>query len=271
MNFSDRPHHSACTISSPGWRRVLAAGAVLFVCGGCVSTKYQRAPKDTPAPLVLSFAAAQPAVAATLHTVIVQKGPGSWRKEAYWDEYVCSVTNRGATPLTVEAAALVDVLDAEQSPGDEPWALERRSRDNLGKYEHSGRKIAIGAGLTLTWISTPGWALAGIASGSAVGVWAGLATFVAIPVWAVGSGVRTLVARSAVTDEFNRRRLVLPLTLAPGETRRGSFFFPISPGPQRLALRGRAGGAPQTVTIDLAPLAGLHLLKQLAPAGEAKP
>ena len=224
-----------------------------------------------PAPLALEFAAGLPEVAATLHTVIVQKGPGSWRKEAYWDEYVCSITNRGLVPLTVEAAAVVDLLGAEQSPGEDPWVLERRSRENIGKYEHRGRKIAIGAGLTLTWIATPGWAAAGIASGSAVGLWAGAATFVAIPVWAIGSGVRTLIARSAVADEFNRRRFALPLTLAPGETRRGSFFFPISPGPQRLILRHRTAEACQDVVIDLAPLAGLHLLKQVVSDVGSKP
>lgn len=245
--------------------------ALLVAFAGCVSTKYQRAPKNTPSSLALNFAAEQPAVAVTLHTVIVQKGPGSWRKEAYWDEYVCSVTNRGATLLTVESVAIIDGLDAEQSPGDEPWALEQRSRENIKKFEHSGRKIAVGAGLTLAWISTPGWVLAASAAGSGAMAWAGVATFVALPVWAVGSGVRTLVARGAVKDEFDRRRLALPFALAPGETRRGSFFLPVSPGPQRLVLHGRAGDEAQTVALDLAPLAGLHLLKQLAPAGEAKP
>lgn len=249
---------------------VLAA-ALLLACTGCVSTKYKRAPKSTPPPLALNFAAEQSALALALHTVIVQKGPGSWRKEAYWDEYVCSITNRGATPLTVESATLVDALDADQAPGDEPWALEQRSRENIKKFEHSGRKVAVGAGLTLTWLSTPGWAAVGVASGSTALLFAGVITFVAIPVWVLGSGVRTLVARSGVTGEFHRRELALPCTLAPGETKSGDFFFPISPGPQRLMLRGATAEASQEIVLDLAPLAGLHFLKQIAPGAGPKP
>ena len=52
--------------------------------------------------------------------------------------------------------------------------------------------------------------------------------------------------------------IVLPLTLAPGQTVHGSLFFRVTPGPQRLALRGQAGDEPHESIIDLAPLAGLH-------------
>jgi hypothetical protein len=35
---------------------------------------------------------------------------------------------------------------------------------------------------------------------------------------------------------FNRRRLPLPLTLAPGETRTGSLFYPMVRSPSSLTL-----------------------------------
>lgn len=65
--------------------------------------------------------------------------------------------------------------------------------------------------------------------------------------------------RRKVHVEFERRRLVLPVSMAPGTKMAGSLFFPMAPGPQRLVLIGRAGDAPIELSLDLEPLAGLHL------------
>jgi len=251
----------------------LLLGAALLLTG-CVSTKYKMAPKNTPPPIALNLATVQPPVATVLHTVIVYKGPGSWKKAAYWDEYVVSITNQGPEPFIIESALLVDALNAEQLCGSNPWELEDLSRENLKKFEHYGRKIMIGAGLTTGWVLSGGLVAAGAWAGDAALVTVAGAVFVALPVWALGSGVRILVARSSITDEFNHRRIAVPLELRPGETKQGSLFFPISPGPQRLVLRCRTNGVTQPVTLDLTPLAGLHLLKQLtegAAAGTTKP
>ncbi len=248
--------------------------SLTLLLSGCVSTKYKMAPKNTPPPIALNLATVQPPVATLLHTVIVYKGLGSWKKEAYWDEYVVSITNQGPAPLTVETATLVDALGAEQACGSNPWVLEKLSRENLKKFEHYGRKIMIGTGLTLGWAVSGGAVAAAAWAGDAVLLTVAGTAFLALPVWAVGSGVRILVARSSITDEFNRRRIATPLVLKPGETKQGSLFFPISPGPQRLVLRCRTNGVTQLVILDLTPLAGLHLLKQLSegePAGATKP
>ncbi len=273
-------HHAMKRSTTPSPRSprcgpvaALLLGAALLLTG-CVSTKYKMAPKNTPPPIALNLATVQPPVAAVLHTVIVYQGPGSWKKTAYWDEYVVSITNQGPGPLTIESALLVDALNAEQLCGSNPWELEALSRENLKKFEHYGRKIMIGAGLTTGWALSGGLVAAGAWVGDAALVSVAGAVFVALPVWALGSGVRILVARGSITDEFNRRRIALPLALKPGATKQGSFFFPISPGPRQLALRCRANGVMQPVTLDLTPLAGLHLLKQLsevAPASTAKP
>ncbi len=253
---------------------LLALASMLGTLTGCVSAKYKMAPKETPPPLALNLNTTQPSAAVVLHTVIVYKGPGSWKNEAYWDEYVCTIANRGTSLLTVESAVLTDALGAEQICGSDPWVLEKISRENLKKYSHLGRKILLGVGLTAGWAFSGGVAVAAAWAGSAPLAAVAGATFFAIPVWAVGSGVRILVARSAIREEFNRRRIATPLVLQPGETKQGSLFFPVSPGPQRMVLRCSAEGAPQNLTLDLAPLAGLHLLKEVAapaPAAPAKP
>jgi len=65
--------------------------------------------------------------------------------------------------------------------------------------------------------------------------------------------------KAAVQSEFQRRRLNLPLTLTPGQTATGSLFFPVTPGPQRLIVHGHDGEQPLDVTLELGPLATLHL------------
>lgn len=44
-----------------------------------------------------------------------------------------------------------------------------------------------------------------------------------------------------VQNEFQRRRLALPYELPAGESASGSLFFPMTPGPQRLIMRGHDG------------------------------
>ena len=79
-----------------------------------------------------------------------------------------------------------------------------------------------------------------------------------LPAFLLGSGVRAIGAHHSIDKEFNLRRLALPLHLQPGAMLQGSLFFPITPGPQRLAISFRNAGVAQAVTIDLAPLATLH-------------
>ncbi|MSU64883.1 MAG: hypothetical protein EXS38_02000 [Opitutus sp.] len=82
------------------------------------------------------------------------------------------------------------------------------------------------------------------------------AATVVVPVWSVVANVN---GRHDVEAEYRRRRVALPLWLVPGQLAQGSFFFRISPGPQRLVLHCRIDREPRDVTIDLTSLAGLHL------------
>ena len=75
--------------------------------------------------------------------------------------------------------------------------------------------------------------------------------------------------KAAVVAEFNRRRLVLPLTLPPGGTRIGSFFFPMVPNPRSLGLRWSTGPASGESVLPLDFLHGLHV-KNPAPSAPAK-
>jgi hypothetical protein len=61
--------------------------AVMAVCllAACVSSKYKRADKNAapPVPLNRNFPSAP--LDASLYTEISDGGPGSWKREAFWD------------------------------------------------------------------------------------------------------------------------------------------------------------------------------------------
>lgn len=241
----------------------LALSFLLLALGlsGCVSSKYKMAAKDTPPAKLLELKAEDTTAQAVLRTVVVYQGPGSWKKAAYWDEYVVSVRNPGPVPLAITGAELTDIDSLTLTPGENPWELEKQSKARLKGYRQSGRPILIGAGVTLLWVAS-----VDVAAGMAVGLGGGTAlaagaatVLVGVPLWVIGSGVRTLVARDAINDEFGRRRAHLPLTLEPGAERTVSFFFPVAPGPRKLVLRHRSGEAEGELVFDLAPLAGLHV------------
>lgn len=241
----------------------LALPFLLLALGlsGCVSSKYKMAAKDTPPAKLLELKAEETAAQAALRTVIVYRGPGSWKKAAYWDEYVVSVRNPGPAPLTITGAELTDIDSLILTPGENPWELEKQSKARLKNYRESGRPILIGAGVTLLWVAS-----VDVAAGMAVGLGGGTAlaagaatVLVGVPLWVIGSGIRTLAARDAINDEFNRRRAHLPLTLAPGAERTMSFFFPVAPGPKKLTLNHRSGETAGALHFDLSVLAGLHL------------
>ena len=251
-------------------RAASALLALLPLLAACVAKDFQTAPKNTPPAVIINLQAQQPPLVTVLHAVIYFEGPGSWKREAYWDEYVLSIVNQSATPIGVDGASLVSSVIATQFPGMDPWALEKQSHKIL-KDQSVTRQVVAGAGVAVGSIAAQAGltalAAAAIASGSAAVVAGVVVAAVALPVFLVGSGVRAFTAPHAIQKQFNLRRLALPLELKPGEMRQGSLFFPITPGPQRLEISFTNGAVTQIVAVDLAPLSTLHL--QSAPSATA--
>ncbi|MEO7414550.1 MAG: hypothetical protein ABIZ81_14455 [Opitutaceae bacterium] len=266
--------------------------SLVFANAGCITGGYRLAGKDVLPAVALNFAGTSPVPPAppstgsdtasrlapppaTLHTVIVYHGPGSWKKEAFWDEYVVSVTNSSATPLLLATAELVSAFSAPVPPGADPWKLDR-----LGKtwwQTNGGQQTKTYLLLGTGTVGGAGVGLAGLVSGGIFGPMTtagtvafgvGTLTVVALPVLAIGSVGRNIHGKHQIEKEFFRRRIALPLSLAPGQSVQGSLFFPITPGPRKLTLNGHTGDGPREIVIDLAPLAGLHLP---LPAIEPKP
>ena len=247
---------------SRGWRGLVLTSVLLALTGCVTARKYRLAKDNTPPAPLLGWNASVPSIDLTLQSVIVFHGPGSWKREALWDEYVVQLANHGDGPVTIDSVALIDLLGEPQFPGSDPWKLEKLSYTNWEKYGRTGVKLLVGAGVLVAYgVAVEAAALNSLLSGGAAN---GAVVFLnVVPVIALVD--ITVVAimnhsnKEKVQAEFNRRRLVLPRTLPPGESVTGSLFFPMTPGPKRLMVKGRNQDTPVELTLELKPLAGLHL------------
>ena len=255
---------------------ILALVIVLFDCTSCMSAKYKLASSEVPPPIALNLSsrgsvAAEPTPIpfdATLRAVVVYHGVGSWKREAYWDEYIVTFANLGPAPLTIESAELTGLAAVGVTPGIQPWLLEDQSR-TLEKKRFGLSKdfaIQVGGGIGVSLVAAGVGAVAGgtgwaAVSGAVVG------GYVVLPVLAGVMVYREINGRHEIEHEFEHRRLALPLNLAPGQVAQGSLFFPITPGPRQLAFISRGiDGPPNETVIDLTPISGLHLKNPTAAA-----
>ena len=238
--------------------------SVLSVLCGCVATKYKLAKKDTPPVQLLSIAFPPAApLQATLASLIAYGGPGSWKREALWDEYVVELVNHGDRPLTIDSATLLDPKGTPYAAGSDPWVLEKESKKLEQQYRDRGEAFLRAAGPGVVIVGVGAAAVAGSATGAlfvapAV-AGAAIAAVVVLPVYYLSVLGINYHNKKAVMTEFERRRLVLPLTLAPGETRTGSFFFPMVRSPSSLALHGANESVTTTAALSLDFLNALHV------------
>jgi hypothetical protein len=260
---SERLH----TISAPLGIALLCAALCAFA--GCVSPKYKAAGKNTPPARMLNINFPPAPVEANLNAVITFSGPGSWKREAFWDEYVVALHNPGDQRLQVAAVTLVDFAGTPRHPGDDPWALERESKTLERRYRDAGMAFArVAAPRVLVTAAEP-QVIATAGVGTAGAAAAATATAVALPVYGLAIWSINSHNKAQIKAEFARRRLALPLNLAPGETRTGSLFFPMVPNPRSLTVNwsNDSGSGDSVLALDF--LLGLHVTA--ASANQATP
>lgn len=241
-----------------------AIAAALLCCqGGCVATKYKLAKKNTPPVQVVDVAfppsaPLQPSLAA----VIIYGGPGSWKREALWDEYVVTLQNSGEQSVTIDSATLTDSDGIVIATGVDPWVLEKQSKTLEKQYRASGRAFVRTAGPGVLIVGAGAAALAATTTSvfvSAAAVGAAAATIVVLPVYYITVWGINHHNKKAIMVEFTRRRLPLPLTLAPGETRTGSLFYPMVRAPRSLELHWSSESGSGHAALPLDFLHELHV------------
>ena len=252
-------------------RNGLAFLIMISLLTSCVSAKYKMASEDTPPPVPLNVSAEAHSVNALINTVIIFGGPGSWKRDAYWDEYILSITNHGEHPVALTSATLIDFQGNSVVSGDNPWELQDQSRAWVENYSSGTGGVIIKVGATsLLAGSIVGGSFAAIAASSvtmgagavsagAVATLLAGGTVIALPVVVISSVLLNVNRKHKIEDEFNRRRLMLPATIPPGQVTQGSLFFRITPGPQRLSLLFTGVDLGFDISVDLKPLSDLYI------------
>ena len=241
-----------------------------FGIAGCGGTKLLKEPIPLDATQILA-ASANERIAVNLDWVIVRDGPGSWARNADWDEYLLSVGNVSEQPIEITDIFVVDSLGTKLSPQFDRKQLVKASKGTARRYRKQG--IVVKAGARAGTLLAAGAAVTamgvGAAQASAIGVFMGgsgssglLAAsglVVLGPALAAGGIIRG-VNNSRVNSQIEVRQSRLPFSLPAGETLLVHVFFPIAPSPQRVEIAYSDGAFEHIVEIDTAKtLEGLHL------------
>ena len=238
-------------------------------CGGTKVLK-ETQPIQTMQPLA---AISDQRVEATLDWVIVRDGPGTWARNADWDEYLLRVGNRSGEPIKVTQLTVVDSLDARIESQSGRKQLVKSSKKTARRYKESGIKVKAGrgagtmlvAGAAVTAIgvvSVVAVAMRTIFSGATTAGSAGAAVSGLLllgPALAVGGIVRG-VNNSKVNNQIELRQTKLPLEIPAGEELGLNVFFPLAPSPKIVELIYIDATGKHSLVIDTSTaLDGLHI------------
>lgn len=243
----------------------------LTSCGGSKVLKEPKAIQVTQ-PLVTET---DQQVSASLNWVIVRNGPGTWAKNADWDEYLISVFNETENDIQIIDVIIVDSLGTRLTSNSDRKELVKDSKETIKRYKDSELKVKagmsgnsmIGTGFAVATVGAP---VTGLVAGSIVGGWAGLGVAtVAVgggllvgPALVVGGIVRSK-NNSKVAQEIERRHTVFPVTVVPHESVNLDIFFPLAPSPKQLEVSYiLAEGGKNLIMSTNEALNGLHLFQE---------
>lgn len=243
----------------------------LAACGG--GTKMVKNAKPPPIQHPLAVANDQ-RLAASVDWVIVRDGPGTWAKNADWDEYLISVANSSAEPLRITNVAVFDSLGNRHEPNWDRKQLVKGSKTTEHRYRGAGVKVRAGtgsgtlmaagaaAGVVGVGAATAGMTGAALGGGAAgVGGAAAAASvlFLAAPALAIFGAVRA-VNNSKVDNEIERRHTGMPVAVPGGQTVLLDIFFPLAPSPTRVQIDYADSQGLHQLDIDTSvAMTGLHL------------
>ncbi len=235
----------------------------LAACGGTKVIK-------EPVPLVAQQSLADTAdgqLSVTLDWVIVRDGPGTWAKNADWDEYLIRVKNQGDETLKITSVVVTDSLGTTVVPGGSRKQLVKGTKAAGRRYKGAGLTAKAGAGTgtlivagAVTGAAAVGVGYAALYSGGAM-AGAAVGGLMLAPVLAVG-GVFRGINNSKVGNEIESRQAQLPLLLQGDEEKGLNFFFPMSPSPRQVEITYTDGSGDHIIVVDTRDaLEGLHLVK----------
>jgi len=246
---------------------------ILVLLTGCGGTKLltEPLPIDVTSPLV---AVNNDSIRVSLLGIIVRDGPGTWARNADWDEYLLTIANLTDSAIEIKEVNLTDLLGVVLMTNSDRRELVRLSRDMVNRYEDSDLEITsgIGAGTVLTAggaiiaVGTaaavsvaPAAALGGAASvGLAPAMLAGAVLL--SPVFAV-AGLKRMSNVSKVSRVIEERSTDFPLMINSKEEVLIDLFYPLAPSPLQLEINyGDSSGDRNYILNTETVLSGLHIL-----------
>ncbi|MGI9247518.1 MAG: hypothetical protein ACR2QI_00800 [Woeseiaceae bacterium] len=253
----------------------LTIASLLGMCmlAGCGGTKVLNEPQpiQTTRPLAT---VSDRRVSVTLDWVIVRDGPGTWAKNADWDEYLLRVSNVSDQRIRITRLIVVDSLETriESLPGRKQ--LVKGSKYTARRYRNSGLKVKAGRGAGTMLVAGAAVTAVGVSAASAVaygsfmsGAAAGTGSAGAAasgllllgPAIAVGGIVRA-VNNGAVNKQIEQRQTILPIEVSTNDELMLDVFFPLAPSPRMIELTYADAAGEHSLIIDtITVLDGLHL------------
>jgi len=253
---------------------LLMTCALVIVLTGCGGAKVLKKPEPlkTTQPLAV---ASDSRLATTLDWVIVRAGPGTWAKNADWDEYLMRFENLTDSPMQITNVWVYDSLGTQINRQLDRRALVKGTKGTKRRYRDSDIKVkaGMGTGKMLAAGAAVGVVGYGLAGASAVGGFgapaaagggagAGAAVLLAVPVIAF-LGIKKDLNNRKVNSEIIRRQTVLPLALPSSDEVSAKLFFPLSPSPTHVEVIYTDTEGKYRLVIDTQePLDGLHLVPE---------
>jgi hypothetical protein len=264
------PHGKRYAVRNTAYRavRVILLLLLCLVISACGGARILKEPEPLLEVQPLASQSDQ-FLEASLQWVIFRSGPGTWAKNADWDEYLLQVKNISGEPVKVINVVVYDSMNVRQRASDSRGALVQQSRNTKKRYKNQGLEVKAGfSGAALA--AAGGVAFAGSTAvaltafqGSSTALAASGAAVVALaaaPVLVAG-GIWRGVNNTRVADEIERRHTVFPVGLQPAEQKSLDVFYPLTPSPRRIELNYFNSAGQQVLTIDTSEvLKGLHLV-----------
>jgi hypothetical protein len=247
---------------------VIQLGAVLVgtLLSACAYNKKLEKPIPL-APTGVIATAVDERMSVTIDAIIVRDGPGSWSKNADWDEYLLHVRASSDQPVEITRIVVVDSLGKQRKPSATRGDLQSGSKETARRYKDANLEVTAGyggAGLVVAGQVVGGASAAvGLATLGASGAAAGAALAGAVLVAPVlmTAGVVVGVQEIRVQNEIKHRSTEFPVKVAADQELPLDVFFPVAPAPQRVEVTYRDGSGEHVLVIDTrVVLTGLHLL-----------
>ena len=250
---------------------LICAFAALFA--GCGGTKILKEPIPVESPATLARVSNEQ-VEVALEWVIVRDGPGTWARNADWDQYQFRVVNNSDSELLLTSITVVDSLGMEVFSQRDRADLVRSSRKTVKRYRdvadlrvkagvNAGVMVAGGAALyyAAAAVVTPSLMTGFIAGSStaAATTTAAAGAITLVPVLIVGGVIRAS-NNGNVSEQIELRSGALPIGVKAGSEKEIDLFYPLAPSPRGVRIRYTIDSVLGELTIDTSDiLYGLHL------------